>query len=218
MTLLGQIQNTPNSLRFVDPTSPTKEAEGVGSSEGVQNLTAEGLLLYCQAQLNNLDREIHVLLSAQQGDVDQKDVLSKLQGTLNGYAPPASEKDINECEAAYNKAIDALPDGEIRNDLIKQRDKAIGELKELAAKARADLEEKEGRPVNPSEVKVEVNSMTWEATTGEVGRLGERISGDAELRMIKLQSFVSKRQSAIQLTTNLMSKFNQGLDSVVKNM
>jgi len=36
--------------------------------------------------------------------------------------------------------------------------------------------------------------------------------------MIQLQSLMSRRQTAVQLTTNIMNKLDQSYDSIVKNI
>lgn len=178
------------------------EVQHIGSSDNVQDLTTEELILFCQSQLNDLNQEIEVLLAAQTSAINQKDMVARLENMLKGTPAPSEGSQIAKFEDAYNEVIDALPEGFIRNELIRIRDESLEPIKQLAA---------EHSHFN-------VNWAHWRSTLAEVGRLKERISGDAELRMIKVQSYVSKRQSAIQLTTNLMSKFNQSLNSVTKNV
>jgi hypothetical protein len=44
------------------------------------------------------------------------------------------------------------------------------------------------------------------------------ITRDAELSMLDLQSFVSQRALAIQLTSNMMMSMNDSTNSIVKNI
>ena len=51
-----------------------------------------------------------------------------------------------------------------------------------------------------------------------IGEIVEDLKGNAELQMIQLQSLISARQTAVQLTTNMLSKVDQTLQSVVSNI
>ncbi len=44
------------------------------------------------------------------------------------------------------------------------------------------------------------------------------LQGGAELNMIQLQSLMSERQTAVQLTTNLLKALNQSQKSIINNM
>jgi len=49
-------------------------------------------------------------------------------------------------------------------------------------------------------------------------KMAEDIKGGAEISMLQLQQLMAQRQTAVQLTTNMMSKLDQTQDSIVKNV
>ena len=48
--------------------------------------------------------------------------------------------------------------------------------------------------------------------------ISDELDAGSELNMIEVQSLMSQRQTAIQMTTNLMSKYDQGVQTVVNNL
>jgi hypothetical protein len=62
------------------------------------------------------------------------------------------------------------------------------------------------------------NSGDWKGTTDALSSIAGDIKDNSELEMLQLQDLVSKRQTAIQLVTNMMSKMDDTALSVAKNV
>jgi len=58
----------------------------------------------------------------------------------------------------------------------------------------------------------------WKGTIDGLVKMAEDIKGGAEISMLQLQQLMAQRQTAVQLTTNMMSKLDQTQDSIVKNV
>lgn len=205
--------------------------DGINNSGGVTfqglanpyALTADALLVYCQTQLNDIDGQIKGYLDQQKVSLQKKEILNELKATLSKYQPPKKEN-AGEIAAAYLHAYDRLAD--------------LGAT-DLAAAVKADCTKlfpayadkntfnyvldvlKKGNwsvSINDLAGMVSVSKESWSGYVGDVSAKLDDISGDAELNMIQLQSLMSKRQTAIQLTTNMMAKHDQGLSAIVANM
>ena len=56
------------------------------------------------------------------------------------------------------------------------------------------------------------------AFAGDVQSMLDNVNGNAEINMIQLQQVMSQRQTAVQLTTSLLAKLDEGTKSVVGNI
>ena len=62
------------------------------------------------------------------------------------------------------------------------------------------------------------NGGEWKGTTDALSTISGDIKDNSELEMMQLQDLVSKRQTAVQLVTNMMSKMDDTALSVAKNV
>ncbi|MEZ4225814.1 MAG: hypothetical protein R3B13_32980 [Polyangiaceae bacterium] len=182
------------------------------------SLTADSLMTYCQTQLGNIDGEVKAYFEQQQKMLAEKKVLSELQTALAKYDPPNTKeasKAIGEAlEKAYNELASLNPNGELAKKVLQITD---------------DLLPKMGQTLttNPAQhtITVEFGSTPkgvtkayWTSQVDEVKGMISSVSGNAELNMIQLQSLMSKRQTAVQLTTNMLSKYDQTIAGIVNNV
>jgi len=192
------MQHAPDLHELLN-TAMTAAATDVGSAglgQTAAHLTAEGLLLYCQTQLNSLDGEINGMLEEQVRNLKRKEALANVENTMKKYAPPAGEAAWDDVGGAFDAAINSLPEGD------PARDALIAKKAEIWATYS-------GRCPTKAE---------WEGHTSDVRQEVDNIKGNSEIMMIRLQSTVSARQTAVQLTTNILSKFHQTIQSVVNNV
>lgn len=189
------------------------------------SLSADALMTYCQTQLGNIDSEVKTYFDQQQKMLAQKQVLSDLKNALSKYAPPKTEAQWDEVTSAYQKANNALheidPSGQITQQV---QDLYFSLQPKIDAAATVKKDELKG-PLNPWGI--DYSSIAWatvaskEWWTGHVGDVGsvvDAVSGNAELNMIQLQSMMSKRQTAVQLTTNMLAKYDQTIASIINNV
>jgi hypothetical protein len=159
------------------------------------NLTPEGLLMYCQSALGSLDTDVNSLLNEQKLNLTRKAAISNCENVMKKYADvPNNAVEWNEYDKAFQESVDSLPPGDpVRVQLQTKWDQAF--LKD----AKFSKEE-------------------WAGYTGEIHSILENVNGNAEINMIQLQSLMSQRQTAVNLSTNLMQKCDESIKSVINNM
>jgi hypothetical protein len=162
-------------------------------------LTGESLLLYCQTQLNSYDDTISGFLNEQKLNLARKKGLSNLENTIKKYVNHADAASCADIIARFQDAIQALPPGDV---------------------LRGALEDKLNWFCNHNNSEG-VHSFTSEQMTafaGDIRSMLDNVNGNAEINMIQLQQVMSQRQTAVQLTTSLLSKLDEGTKSVVSNI
>lgn len=193
------------------------------------SLTTESLLVYCETRLDSMDGEIRAMMGEQQRAIQQKEVLATLKTEISA----ASQLESGGAYAAldaFNKAIADLPENDpLRAELETARDTMLlygGPIDASAVQQeharQANVRALNGEPqvVDATAVayKCSLNKDEWTAGLDSVTALSENLGYDAELKMITLQSQVSARQTAISLTTNLLSAVDKSAEAIVGNI
>lgn len=233
----------PNSITS-SKTSNINSAAGI--ENGIPaNLDAESLMMYCSSQLNSLDSEISRMMGAQTESLKHKQVLGELEGIMTRHSPPRSGATFKLIEDSFEEAINQLdPSDPMRGKLEEQwnviREDMVGVWGNVEAPSSLDhpifsdvainhmvgqMEAQRGTMGETfdglADGAVSVHSYSseqWAGNTAKITNLKDDASGNSELNMIKMQSIISQRQMAIQLTTNMMSKLDQGEASIAKNI
>ena len=169
-------------------------------------LTAEGLLLFCQARLQEFDTDIQKKMNGQKGLVGLQKSIGELQSMLKAGDGKANGND----KVAFDNS-----------DVVKAVDAKITELiNEAKANGNEDLA-KTLKGVS-TELRTGGDNMVTKDEIKEMcttldNALASVRSG-AELSMIDLQSLVSKRATTLQLTTGMMNSINEGQKSIAANI
>jgi hypothetical protein len=166
-------------------------------------LSPEGLLLFCQSQLGDLDQKI------QQGMTQQKKMVA-LQNSIGNIKSLLTEVGLRGKEV-----VKLTP--QQKEDITKAFDQAIKEAKSMgdsdAAKAIESAKSQFLLDDNFFVGGDETKAMNDALDTA----VGSARSG-AELQMIELQGLMSKRATALQLTTNMLNSVNEGAKSIAGNI
>jgi len=175
-----------------------------GQDAGVQGLTGDALLTYCQTRLGDLDGEINSRIGEQKAALTRRQAIqsAELEFKKYGEAGPQTQEQWDACENALFAAEKQLPPG----------DPGIATLE----KFRSDMEHQYCRDVAPNPHYPKDGE--WKGTIDGLTKMEDDIKGGAEIEMLQLQQLMSQRQTAVQLTTNMMSKLDQTQESVVKNI
>jgi len=182
--------------------SPVQSSYDQGAE--VQSLTGEALLMYCQARMGDLDNEINMRMGDQKAALDRRQAIQSVEVELKKYGDngPQTQEQWDACEAAISAAQKLLPPG----------DPGIAALE----KFRFDIEHQYCRDIAPNPHYP--HDGEWKGTLDGLTKMADDIKGGAEIEMLQLQQLMSQRQTAVQLTTNMMSKLDQTQDSIVKNV
>ena len=189
-----------------------------GDAEAVANLTPEGLMLYLESRLGDLDGQIDGLFRKQQDVSRIREDLNAMQEALQTL-----ESDPANKNALGTPNVDANNNGQIDREELSEYERkltdAIADIKEvdptLGAKLEADLGKVgyvlDGR--NGQYMAYEVKN-----TVDYLNTVSKELESSAQLEMIKLQSLMSSRQTAIQLSTNLVSALCDSTKSIASNI
>jgi hypothetical protein len=196
------------------------------------SLTVDALMLHCASQLNHLDDAIHAQMVKQNTARDQQDKMGQLRALLSGEQIAGEGSKTKDVANAFKAAYDSLPPGDprrnelsngfrtyiatacFRNDPLLL--KGVGNKYDLATMDASKANELNG--LNATSEDNNVNSEEMKEIGAFVDNVSTSIGKGAELDMINLQSMVSKRQMAIQITTQLISKMNDSLSSIVQQI
>jgi hypothetical protein len=176
----------------------------ISDGDGFQYLTGESLLIYCQTQLQDLDSDIQSRMTDQKAALDRRKAIQTAEQVFKTFGDkgPQNQAEWDQCEAAITKAMELLPPADPGRRMLED--------------FRYDLEHQYCQGLAPKPHYP--HDGEWKGTIDGLAKLQEDIKGGAELQMLTLQQLMSQRQTAVQLTTNMMSKVDQAQDAIVKNV
>jgi hypothetical protein len=182
------------------------------------NLTPEGLMVYLQSRLDDVDTQINGLFKKQQDIGRIRNDLNAIQEQLQTLTSDTAVKgnqgtpnqdtngngtiDQEEWAAHEQKIMHAIAD-------IKEVDPVLGKKLETDLQSDPQVLSKLDGIYLTSQVK---------NTTDYLNTLNKQLESSAQLEMIKLQSLMSNRQTAIQLSTNLVSALGDSTKSIAGNI
>jgi hypothetical protein len=173
-------------------------------------LTPDGLLVFCQKQLRDLDTKIQSAMTSQQGMVATESQVSDIEAILkqnmNGPGSDQDDKVGFQDPTILNNIDDKV------TTLMNQATAAGNTA--LATSLKAVHDTLHAGP--PGDCKVTKDDIKDMCTTLDSATTDLR-SG-AELSMITLQSLISQRATALQLTTGMMSSMNDGSKAIAGNI
>ena len=163
-------------------------------------LTPDGLVLYLQSQLGDIDAKIDGFMAKQKLIQAQRKELNAIATVLSGVEVPV-EKDgkfvASNMDSADKETLQEAW-GTLQSDL--PLDKKTMKLIDDAARTKFD---------SPEELK---------KFQSAIDNAIKDLESSASLDMIQLQSCVSQRNTAISLATNLMSAVGKGEESIAGNI
>lgn len=194
-------------------------------------LTPDGMMLYCASQLRFLDEGIQQHMAQQQQAHTVATRLNDLKAALGKSLMSDNDGAVKaQAVAAFQAAYASLPPGD-----TEMRDKLNATFQDFVADAYciddhaaaghynlATLSQGDVDALNNAAAasgplnKVSGDDLKRYST--DVDGLSTDLGKGAELDMINLQSLVSQRQMAIQLTTQIVSKLNEAASTVVNQI
>lgn len=172
------------------------------------SLTAEGLMLYLQSRLDGLDAQIDAVFQKQKNIEAVRKALMKIQTELDKLNDNKGDTKL--------QSTNGLPDKEEFEKNIQDAIKEIEAYDPALAKQIDEDFGKNGQILYGLDGKY----LTGEVVTSReyINNIMKQLESSAQLEMIGLQSTMSARQTAIQLSTNLISALNKGTESIVANI
>ncbi len=200
------------------------------------SLTPEALMLYLQSRLDHVDDQIKEMMQKQDTNREAAAGLTELAKTLgyqgNGIvagADAAAQK--RQIVNDLNYAISRFPPGhpqrarleELRNQFVSTAYYSDGPVppEVTAAFVRGEFPSDPLDALGAGPGTADKNNLSadeMKTFSKKVSDMQGELSKNAEMDMIALQSLMGKRQMAIQVVTDMMKKFNDGLMAIAANL
>jgi hypothetical protein len=204
----------------------------------VDGLTPDALFSYCSARINGIDAQVKGAFAQQQKNNDTQAAIADLMSSLNQAITGGTNGSNNFIQAnigwfwnAINKA--GGPNTAEGQKIFQQMETfchtadSTNRLAEVAADPNCQgfQDMMAGKYSKDSDFVASI-SGTWQdvpkekidATVKDLQSVNDELSKGGELGMIQLQSLMSQRQLAIQITTNLMQTLHDSSKSIVQNI
>lgn len=167
-------------------------------------LTPESLMLYCQTRLRGIDEQVNTAFAKQQRANDDSKVLTDLINSAGSLAADVSDP---------KKASDYM------NDLAKKYEDAAAAVSDPTLKDALTEQAKKCRNIAQNNCSNGISAGIYKQNAGDfVSGLQKDVNAGTELEMIKLQSLMSQRQSAVQLVTNLVQALGDQMNKITANI
>lgn len=162
--------------------------------EGTSWLTPDSILAYVGAKLRGLDEQIHSLMEQERGTQGQMDLISVAQANMQGGDLGKGDGQVQSTLDSLDAAINSLPQGSPARDQLQKvrNDFASNANDGIGAKERSEF-------------------------AATIGNASKTLSQASEMSMIRLNSVVSMRQAALQMSSNLVNTVGQMTLSIVQN-
>jgi hypothetical protein len=198
---------------------------------GTGYLTPDALMTYCTCRLQSLDGQIQDAMKKQQDSVQEQQLIAQLLPELqklqtNGTTQSDGTTGVNymqcrQLESDIEAVIKQIQD-------IDPNSSALGPLENLHDKIMADgsgpFDDANGphpyygpKPANAQEDGC-IGGPDMQSYAKELESINSTINSSSELTMINVQSLMSQRQTAVQLTTNLVQSLGDQANKIVGNI
>jgi hypothetical protein len=224
---------SPALINSLTPSAPADLSE-LGSTA---DLSPDALMAYCQARLDSIDSQVKTTFTQQEQRNTEQGDLQQALATLQKYSAGFMDANNANCLDMENALY-----GQIMQ--IKQTDPGnpqLGALEQtynsLVATGSGGYDSPNNAidPSQPTKMPF-IDSATYPPAPTDPpgdGKVGSDemqgfinsvqgaisdLNSGAELQMIQLQSLMSQRETAVQLTTNLVQSLGDQLNKIADNI
>lgn len=190
----------------------------------------ETLLLFCSARLTTLDETIKHYFDQQQAKNGSMAIINKaatICGRIAVVDPEAMKDDKADHLAHKQMAACMASDlmelyGQTDNPAL--RAEIEGRVKDLTGRAIGFFKNADGTPrrAEPGDLDLaqmkKIEAPQWSQNLENLKSIQSEMSKGAEMNMMQLQSLVSQRQLAIQLTTQMLQTAHEGAKMIAGNI
>jgi hypothetical protein len=196
-------------------------------------MTPDALMLYCSSRVSSLDTQMNTVFLQQQRNNTEQQIVQQAAADLQAFQTngvgSSGHPDTATCQkleaelyAAYQQAYHLDPTSPLTLSLAKLHD-------EVMASGSGPYDDggvhhgyigpgPHGYATGHTEEDGIIDSDEIGGYVAETQSISSTINSSSELGMIKLQSLMSQRQTAIQLTTNLIQTLDDTDQKVVGNI
>lgn len=211
----------------IDNAAAARTIEGADWSPA-NGLTAEGLMAYCASRLNSLDALITSRFDEQQKRNGALKEAGAVIARLNNWSFVSSGADVKnspEAQAAHKEnaagfaaMYNSATDPEVKNKIADAYRMITGKgLVVNNGKAEASQLNKDTVVLDLDALKG-TPAAEWQGFIGGVKSVQDGLTKDSEMSMLQLQSIVSQRQLAVQMTTQMLQTMHESSKQIVSNI
>ncbi len=184
-------------------------------------ITPDALMAYCQSRMQGLDKQMQTIFVEQQKTSQEIQDLNQLAALYNQWNSGINAKDANGNPTGTQMPPNAGPDPahpvhpNFQDDVVAPMQNYINSLPDgdpLKAKLQNDL----ATLTQGGDTTVSAQDIA--AVETDLKNYASDLSSGQELNMIQLQSLMSQRQTAIQLTTNLVQSLGDQANKIADNV
>jgi hypothetical protein len=223
-----------------DAVSSTAGVPATGGTDGQSppaSLTPEALMVYCQTRLQGIDSQIQAAMTKQQNISNEQNSIGGILQDLSNDSALAGSGLMNSpqaCQQLEQKLEDLITQIQKTDPGCSQ----LGQLEQLhdtvmatGTGPYADSLGQHGyyyqgdptaKPIGQTPPPDVDHSTDNELSAGEItgftntlNTINNSLSSGAEIGMIQIQSNMSDRTTAIQLTTSILQAYDDGLSKIV---
>lgn len=174
------------------------------------HLTADGMMIYLQSRLGGLDEQIGAIMDKQKASETARKALQHVQNELAKVGEEGGDVNLATFANGLNE-IAACMGPEAAAEVLKNCPEAVSGKLDLDTTTGLYAPAKDATTAPLS--KEDLTNMK-----SYIDNAIKDVESGAELEMIKLQSLMSARNTAISLATNMMSAIGKGQEAIVGNI
>ena len=204
---------TDATLVTNSPVVPTDESDG--------DLTTEAVMAYCQSRMDDLNGQANAILDEQKNATKIRDILNNLISEFQGNTEksttdPAKLAQLNQDVVDAIDQVKGLdPDGTVVGQLQQIHDNVMatgtgpkGQAQGYYGTPNSEHQDEDG----------DISAVEMQSFVSDLQSVNTDLTSRQDLQMVRLQSIMSDRQTAIQLTTNLIQSFGDADQKIAANI
>lgn len=211
------------------PIDNTSAANPIASAdwEPTGGLDAQGILAYCSSRLSSLDSLIQSRFEEQKKRNETLKQAGALVAQLSTFPCVKKGSDLNAADLQVHQGMaaeiarqaNATTDPELRGQAAAAYRMVTGKDLVFGPNGQVDPAQLDAKTVtlDPNAIGG-TEAAGWQGFISTIKAKQDGLTKDSELSMIQLQSVVSQRQLAVQMTTQLLQTMNESTKQVVSNI
>ncbi len=216
-TVAQQAYN-PMTWMTAGAIGPNGTDGSAGGSLPAALLTPDALMAYCANRLGSLDSQIQTIFAQQQS---ASDVIQQIDTVANNVSVAGQNGVLTsspgQLQALDQQIVDAINKAGGENTPAGKE--LLGALNTLDPTCKLA----QNNPSDPTTLYITqagtsaIADQVAQAVKG-LQNAAQDVNSGSELNMIQLQSLMSERQTAIQITTNLVQSLGQQMNAIATNV
>jgi len=187
-------------------------------------LTPDTLMAYCQSRLNSIDSQVESSFNQQsaynQERSDISDALQVLQSNPSGTTDPATCRQMEQTIEDLVTKIKAI---DPNSPSIPKLEQLHDNMMATGSGPYTDSNGTQhtfytGNITGRNDQDNDIGADEMNGFIKTLSGVNDDLNSNSELQMIQLQSLMSQRQTAIQLTTNLVQSLGDQTDKIAENI